>query len=122
VVPRRTIFVIGDDPGMPRAIKRLLEANNFNVSIFESPEAFLDSVNPGDAGCLVIDIDLGGMSGIELKRKLVRSGISVPVIFITGKDSESVRKAAIGVGCVAYLSKPFEARQLTAAIEKALHP
>src|SRR5712671_1498306 len=68
-----------------------------SMSVFSKARKPFLTVNPGDAGCLVIDIDLGGMSGIELKRKLVRSGISVPVIFITGKDSESVRKAAIGV-------------------------
>src|SRR4051794_38895740 len=107
---------------MLRSIERLLEAHNFDVRTFASSEAFLDRANQCDTGCLVLDIDLGGMSGIELKQKLVRSGSSVPVIFITGKGSENVRKAALKVGCAAYLLKPFTAKQLTDAIEKALNP
>jgi len=120
VLPRRTIFAIDDDPGMLRSIKRLLKAYQFHVQAFESAEAFLDGANLCNAGCLVLDINLSGMSGIELKRKLASSGVSIPTIFITGKDSEIVRKAALEVGCAAYLSKPFEAKQLTDAIEKAL--
>src|SRR5262249_30004121 len=105
-----TIFAVDDDPGMLRAIKRLLEASRFDVKTFASAEAFLDNANASDAGCLVLDINLSGMSGIDLQRKLVLSGISVPTIFITGRDSEIVRKAALEVGCVAYLSKPFAAK------------
>jgi FixJ family two-component response regulator len=119
VLLRRTIFIIDDDPSMLRSIERLLKVHQFDVKAFESAEAALDSDGLSDAGCLVLDIDLGGMSGIELKRHLVGSGVFVPVIFITGKDSETVRKAALEVGCAAYLSKPFAANQLTDAIEKA---
>jgi FixJ family two-component response regulator len=118
VVP--TIFAIDDDPSMLNSIERLLKVCKFDVKTFKSAEAFLDSANPFDARCLILDIDLSGMSGIELKRRLAVSGFSVPTIFITGKDSEIVRKAALEVGCVAYLTKPFAAQQLTAAIGKAL--
>ena len=116
----RTIFVTDDDVGMLRSIQRLLKVHGFDVEPFESAEAFLDNASPSDAVCLVLDIDLSGMSGIALKRELAVSGISIPTIFITGKDSEIVRKAALEVGCVAYLTKPFAAKQLTDAIEKAL--
>ena len=121
MLPGRTVSVIDDDPSMLRSIKRLLGAHKFNVKTFQSSEAFLDSTIPVEAGCLVLDIDLGGMSGIELKRALARSGNSVPVIFITGKDSEIVRKAALEVGYAAYLLKPFTGKQLTDAIENALN-
>jgi FixJ family two-component response regulator len=117
----RTIFVIDDDPSMLRSIERLLKVHQFDVRAFESAEAALDNDDLSDAGCLVLDIDLGGMSGIELKRHLVRSGVFVPVIFITGKDSEIVRDAAMEVGCAAYFPKPFGAKQLMDAIEKALN-
>jgi FixJ family two-component response regulator len=116
----RKLFVIDDDPGMLRTIERLLKVHGFDVQAFASAEAFLGSANPRDGGCLVLDIDLGGMSGIELRRQLTLSGMSLPVIFITAKDSEFVRKTALEVGCFAYLSKPFPAKQLMNAIEDAL--
>src|SRR5262245_15364554 len=119
VSSRRTIFVIDDDSRMLSSIERLLKVYQFDVRTFESAEALLDNADPTDAGCLVLDINLSGMSGIELKRKLDFSGMSVPVIFITGKDSKSVRKIALDVGCSAYLPKPFPAKKLIDAIEKA---
>ena len=120
VSPRNSIFVIDDDPSMIRSIERVLKVYGFDVKAFESAEAFLDHANPSDARCLVLDINLSGMSGIELRRKLALSGISVPVIFITGNDSEIVRKAAVEVGFTAYLLKPFPAKHLMDAIGKAL--
>jgi len=117
---RELIFVIDDDPGMVRTIERLLKVYGFDVQAFEGAEAFLENANPRDAACLVLDIGLSGMSGIELSHKLAHSGISVPVIFITGEDGETVRKAALEVRCFAYLSKPFPAEQLINAIGKAL--
>src|SRR5262245_49667611 len=116
----RSIFVIDDDPGMLRSLERLLKVHGFDVRAFENAEAFLDNANPRDAGCLLLDIHLRRMSGIELRRHLTFSGISVPVIFITAKDSEAIRAAALEAGCIAYLSKPFPAKQLMNAIEKAL--
>ena len=117
---RKLIFVIDDDPGMRRTIERLLKVYGFDVELFESAETFLANANLRDGGCLVLDIHLGGMSGIELMHKLALSGISVPVIFITGKDGEIARNAALEAGCVAYLTKPFAAKLLIDAIEKAL--
>jgi FixJ family two-component response regulator len=117
---RGSIFVIDDDPGMLRTMQRLLKVYGFDVLVFESAEALLDNANPRDAGCLVLDIHLSGMSGIELGRKLARSGISVPIIFITANDNEVVRKAAREIGCTAYLPKPFPAEQLKNAIHKAV--
>ena len=117
---RRPIFVIDDDPGMLRSIERLLNARGHHVQVFNSAEAFLDNANPDEAGCLLLDINLGGMSGIELGRKLTFSGISIPIIFITSEDSDVVRGAALDVGCAAYLSKPVSAKQLIDAVDKAL--
>jgi len=119
-LPRPTIFVIDDDPGMLRSIERLLIACGHHVQVFNSAEAFLDNTNPDEAGCLLLDINLGGMSGIELRRRLTFSGKSVPVIFMTAQDSDVIRRAACEAGCSAYLSKPFPAKQLIDAIEKAI--
>src|SRR5712671_5990616 len=100
---------------------RLLRLYGFDVQMFGSAEEFLKGSNPRDVGLLVLDINLSGMSGIELRQKLALSGISIPVIFITGNDSDAIRNAALEVGCTAYLSKPFPAKQLVDAIEKAFN-
>jgi FixJ family two-component response regulator len=87
------------------AVKRVLKAHGFDVEVFDTFQAFLGSARPSDASCLVLDIDLNGTSGIELKRQLTGAGVSVPVIFITGADKEANRQAALKAGCVAYLEK-----------------
>jgi FixJ family two-component response regulator len=115
---RKVIFVLDDDPDMLKGIDRLLTAHDFDVIVFNSANEFLDRANFSDGICLVLDIHLNGKSGIELRRQLTKSGVSLPVIFITGLDSESTRKAALEAGCIAYLPKPFPARLLIEAIQK----
>jgi FixJ family two-component response regulator len=88
--------------------------------VFNTVESFFDRANLCDATCLILDIHLNGMSGIELRRQLTLSGIELPVIFITANDSETTRKAAMEAGCIAYLPKPFPTRLLMDAIESAL--
>jgi len=113
----RKVTVIDDDPTMLRAIARLLRVKGFDVETFASAEAFLAST--GKATCLVLDVNLGGMSGIELRRRLVASGAQPPTIFITAVDDEATYKEATEAGCVAYLRKPFLANLLIGAIDKA---
>ena len=111
------VTVIDDDPTMLKAIERLLRVKGFDVETFASAEAFL--AGNGRATCLILDIHLGGMSGIELRRRLVASGSEPPTIFITALDDEATHKAATEAGCVAYLRKPFLASLLVGAIDKA---
>jgi FixJ family two-component response regulator len=113
----RKVTVIDDDPTMLKAIERLLRVKGFEVETFASAEAFL--AGTGKAGCLILDIHLGGMSGIELRRQLVASGVEPPTIFITAIDDETTRKEATKAGCIAYLRKPFLASLLMGAIDKA---
>jgi FixJ family two-component response regulator len=112
----RTIAVIEDNPSMLQGLNRLLSAHGFRVQAFSSAETFLDSIANCEAECLLLDINLGGMSGIELQRQLTSSGRNLPVIFMTAIDSEAARQEAIEVGCVAYLRKPFLAKLLIDAI------
>ena len=114
----KKIFVLDDDTSVLGAVKRVLKAHGFGVEVFDTVEGFLSGACLGDALCLVLDIDLNGTSGIELKRQLTSAGISVPVIFITGADKEGNRQAALKAGCVAYLEKPFPSSALIEAIEK----
>jgi FixJ family two-component response regulator len=117
-IRRKVVTVIDDDPAMLKAVERLLGAKGFDVETFASAETFLAAV-PSNAACLVVDIHLRGMSGIELRRRLAASGSRLPVIFITAVDTEAVRKEAMEVGCIAFLRKPFLADALIGAIDKA---
>jgi FixJ family two-component response regulator len=112
----RTIAVVEDDPGMLQGLNRLLLAHGFRVERFTSAESFLDDIVGCEAKCLLVDIHLGGISGIDLKRRLTSSGNRLPVLFMTAIDSEATRQEAFDAGCVAYLRKPFLAKLLIDAI------
>lgn len=114
-----SIFVIDDDSSMRTSIKRLLRGHGFSATLFDSTEALLDHGDFDEAICIIIDIDLNGQSGIELRRRLAEEGITAPVIYITGNDSRANRLAAIESGCIAYLTKPFTARSFIESIERA---
>ena len=97
-----------------------MEACGFVTKTFVSAEEFLDHGASSQVACLILDIHLVGMSGIELRRRLKVSGATLPVIFITALDDEDTRAQALKAGCVALLRKPYSARQLIDAIEKAV--
>jgi FixJ family two-component response regulator len=101
-------------------MKRLLNEHGFNVALFDSGVALLRRADFGSAFCVIIDINLHDQSGIDLRRQLADRGVRLPVIFITGNDSDSNRSAAVEAGCIGYLSKPFAARSLIEAVEAAL--
>lgn len=117
---RHLIIVVDDDPGILRAVQRVLQVHGFETEVFSSVEGFLEGAHLGEAICLVLDIHLQHMSGVELRRQLTRSGHSLPVIFITAAESEATRKAALDSGCVAYLQKPFPSDLLIQAVETAI--
>ena len=116
---QKPVFVVDDDLSLLKSLERLLGAYGFEAEVFEFAEAFCEFADAEDGLCLVLDINLGGQSGLELRHQLTASGSSLPVIFVTGNDSENVRKAAIDAGCIAYLRKPFGADRLFDAIDKA---
>jgi FixJ family two-component response regulator len=115
----RVIAVVDDDASMLKGIQRLLVAYGFATRVFASAEAFLEPDASADVDCLLVDIHLGGMSGIELRRHLAASGCTLPVIFMTAFDDEATRMQALSAGCVAFLHKPFAANLLMGAIEQA---
>ena len=115
---RNIVAVVDDDPRMLRAAEHLLDASGFATELFGSAEEFLDRGAATQVDCLLLDIDLGGMSGIALRRQLTASGSKLPVIFMTALDDAEIHHQAILAGCIAYLRKPFTARQLMDAIEK----
>src|SRR4051812_38360646 len=114
---RKLVLVVDDDTSMLKGLERLLNASGFDTEVFASAEAFLARAFDREAACLLIDIHLGGMSGIELRRRLAASGSAVPVVFMTAFDDEKTHHAAVEAGCVVCLHKPFPARLLIGAID-----
>lgn len=114
------VAVVDDDPSMLRAMETLLDAHGFGTLLFESAEEFLAQGAATKAECLLLDINLAGISGIELHKRLSLSGSRLPTIFMTALEDERMRSQAIGAGAIAFLRKPFPARQLIDAIEKSI--
>jgi len=107
-----SVFVVDDDPSMRTGIMRLLRVHGFQSTLFDSANAILRHDDFSEVLCVILDIDLNGESGIGVCRHLANKGVKLPVIFITGKDSETVRAATAELGCIAYLTKPFPALAL----------
>lgn len=104
---------------MLKGMCRLLRQHGFASVPFETAKALKKHDNFDQACCIVLDINLSDGSGIELRLQLTEAGVEVPVIYITGNDSEATRTAAMASGCLAYLTKPFTARSLIEPIERA---
>jgi FixJ family two-component response regulator len=117
---RNVVFVVDDDPAMLRSVARLLRQSGYASLLFSSAEAFANHSDFEEAVCVLLDINLGDVSGIELRLRLKAAGNSVPVIYMTGNDSSAVRTAAHQSGCLAYLTKPFSATSLIEQLERAL--
>jgi FixJ family two-component response regulator len=115
-----TVAVVEDDPSMRISIVRLLSAHGFTTEDYASAEAFLRRDPFSSPNCIVLDNQLGGMSGTELLRRLNESKFRLPAIMITANDNRAQELEAIDAGCVAYLHKPFPAHRLLEAIDKAL--
>jgi FixJ family two-component response regulator len=114
------VCVIDDDESIQRALRRLLSATGFRVETFSSAEEFLDSEHVRRADCLVLDVHLGGLSGLDLQARLAKSGAATPVVVITAHDDRPTRARAARVGAVDYLAKPFDDERLIAAIRSAI--
>lgn len=113
----RTILVVEDDNGMREAIESLLNAAGLESTVYGSAEEVLSVGRIEEALCVVSDIRLPGMSGLELLAELRTRGLRPPVVMITGHDAPGVRSQAEHLGAVAYLAKPFQGSALLAAIK-----
>lgn len=109
---RNIVFVVDDDASMLKSVARLLRQLGYACLLFPSAEAFANHDDFDRAICILLDIDLGDVSGIELRHRLKAANISVPVIYMTGNDTPAVREAAHQSGCLTYLTKPFSAGAL----------
>jgi FixJ family two-component response regulator len=115
------ISVVDDDHSVRESLARLIRSVGFGVQVFGSAEEFLSASQGRQADCLILDIRMPGMSGLELQRQLSASNCGLPVIFITAHGSdEQARARALGAGAVAYLLKPLREEEVLKAIDAAL--
>ncbi len=111
--------IVDNDLSMLMGLDRLLQAHGFVTQAHASAEDFLVAPDAAEADCLILDIHLDGISGLELRRRLLDCGSTLPVIFMTALDDEQTRNEAKAAGCIAYLTKPFASQLLFDAIGKA---
>jgi FixJ family two-component response regulator len=119
-VTRNLISIVDDDESIDRTTTRLIESFGFRAAAFESADAFLRSGQLHDTSCLIVDVRMPGMNGLQLQSQLAAEGCGIPIIFITAYDDKESRRRAIQAGAVAFLSKPFSDEQLLQTIRLAL--
>jgi FixJ family two-component response regulator len=117
---RLTICIIDDDKSVRRALHRLIRSAGWNAESFATAEDFLQSAGPLRPACLILDIHLPGLSGLQLQARLQAEDRAVPIVFITAYADEHMREAALRAGAVAFLEKPFEEQPLLDAVQRAL--
>ena len=115
---RKLVYVVDDDPSMLRGVRRLLREHGYESVLFASADAFRKHDDFDEGVCVIIDIDLSDESGLEVRHRMSDAGVSLPVIFITGRDNHATRMAAQASGCIAYLTKPFSANSLMDPIQR----
>ena len=119
-IPSEVVFVVDDDASMRDAISRLLNAVGLTVQTFASARAFLNRRLPEVPGCLVLDVRLPGLSGLDLQREMVERGIHIPVVFITGHGDIPMSVQAMKAGAVEFLTKPFRDQDLLDAVRSGI--
>ena len=114
------VAIVDDDVSIQRALARLLSTAGWQTVTFTSAEAFLQTGMPAAPDCLVLDVWLSGMTGVELLEHLAAAGSMLPAVVITGRDDLQMRMRAIQAGAVAYLLKPLDREEILQAIQEAL--
>ena len=114
------VFVVDDDPSVRRAIKRLVESVGLRVEGLGSAQEFLRSQRPDAPSCLVLDVRLPGISGLDFQRELIEANIHIPIIFITAHGDIPMTVRAMKAGAVEFLTKPFRDQELLDAIQQGL--
>jgi len=115
-----TIFLVDDDPSVRKALGRGLTAEGFIVRAWDNALAFLEDHDPAAPGCLVADVAMPGLSGLELQSRLSASGYARPMVFITGKGSIPMTVQAMRAGAVSFLPKPVHLAELVAVVREAI--
>jgi FixJ family two-component response regulator len=114
------ISIVDDDESVREATKGLIRSLGYEAATFASAEAFLQSDRLNDTACLITDVQMPGMNGIELQSRLIEQGRRLPIIFITSFPAASTRAQALAAGALGYLSKPFSDEKLITCLDEAL--
>jgi FixJ family two-component response regulator len=117
---KNLISLVDDDESVRRSTTLLIESFGFHAAPFESAESFLKSGQLQETACLIVDVQMPGMNGLELQSHLANAGYEIPIIFITAYDNKESRQQALQAGAIAFLGKPFNDQLLLQAIRAAL--
>ena len=121
LIPKKgTVYVVDDDEAVRDSLQWLLEGKDYRVRCFDSAEIFLSRYDPREVACLIVDIRMGGMSGLELQDKLIERKSPLPVVFITGHGDVSMAVTTMKKGAIDFIEKPFKENELQALVEKML--
>ena len=115
-----TVYVVDDDASVRKALRRLMRSAGFEVLAFDSAEDFLEFSRCGAPGCVVVDVQMPGMNGLDLQDQLTDAGSKLPLVFITAYEDDHVRARAMNAGATEFLQKPFDDKALLNAIHSAL--
>ena len=114
------VFVVDDDPQVRASIQGLLKSAGLRSECFETAEHFLQRPPPGGPSCLIVDVSLPGISGLDFQQELKKAGLQIPIVFITAHGDIQMSVKAMKSGAVEFLTKPFEAKDLLRAVQQAL--
>src|ERR671934_846175 len=114
------VFVVDDDASMRQALARLLQSVQLRVDVFASPQEYLQSERPDVPSCLVLDVRLPGLSGLDFQAELAKADIRIPIVFITGHGDIPMSVRAMKAGAVDFLAKPFRDQDLLDAVTAAI--
>jgi two-component system response regulator FixJ len=118
--PKSVIFVVDDDEAVRDSLRTLLEISDFDVAAFDSCQAFLDRYDGTRDGCLVLDMHMPDMTGLELLEVMAARGMAIAIVIITGRSDPAVRARALSLGAMAVLDKPVQPVDLFAVLDRAL--
>ena len=124
VTTQETVFVVDDDEAVRDSLRWLLEANGYRVQCFSSAEQFIDAwqphQHPGQIACLILDVRMSGMSGLELQERLIADNASLPIIFVTGHGDVPMAVSTMKKGAMDFIEKPFDEAELRKLVERML--
>ena len=121
LIPKKgTVYVVDDDEAVRDSLQWLLEGKDYRVRCFESAESFLSRYDAREVACLIVDIRMGGMTGLELQNRLIESGSPLPIVFITGHGDVPMAVDTMKKGAMDFIQKPFKEDQLVALVERML--
>jgi FixJ family two-component response regulator len=121
LIPKKgTIYVVDDDEAVRDSLQWLLEGRDYRVRCFDSAESFLSRYDPREVACLIVDIRMGGMTGLELQNRLIESRSPLPIVFITGHGDVPMAVDTMKKGAMDFIQKPFNDDQLAGLVERML--